>query len=463
MQIHCSHCATIMTVPDQAAQLGGVFTCPRCHVATTFAPMAALAGPPTRAAAKPATTAMDKFVRGLLICVGVCVGGIILVQVSAIFAVVLGALASTLAVLYLVRADIRPRVDAVFRARDKKPWRKHLVAALAGVWSFCMLFLYGGWVATGGPSRADAARAAHAAAERESTDRKRQEEADAQRALVEAKLDEAEKLLDAGQVVRAREIVEQVKGQSSANAHIAEVAEMIDKRAAEQALESLPEKRNAILDKAKAGAWTEAGSLCLEARKISSRDPQIEAACGEVDMTLRKLEVGKWIAEATRVTVEQCDVPAALGDAWTNLRKIRADEQGYDAAKAVAVKMEKCRKASERTLSAGVRTVMINQRVQWADRYETSLLDKGIDASVTLHGKQKDQVKIRWVLVGRAMVHQITKDGEFLTELEKIGFKRVTFSDGYYESWYFDLTPESEEESGKLALRGVGLDQPIKM
>ena len=61
------------------------------------------------------------------------------------------------------------------------------------------------------------------------------------------------------------------------------------------------------------------------------------------------------------------------------------------------------------------------------------------------------------------MVHQITKDGEFLTELEKIGFKRVTFSDGYYESWYFDLTPESEEESGKLALRGVGLDQPIKM
>src|SRR5690606_24391821 len=44
MQIKCRHCLIIMSVPDQAAQLGGLFTCPRCQVVTTLAPVAAVAG-----------------------------------------------------------------------------------------------------------------------------------------------------------------------------------------------------------------------------------------------------------------------------------------------------------------------------------------------------------------------------------------------------------------------------------
>lgn len=452
-----------MSIPDQAETLGGVFTCPRCRIVTTLAPVAALAGPPALITTRPANKTKDKFVQGLLICVGVCVGSLVLVAAAPLFATVLGAMASTLAALYLFRPVLRPRVDALFRVQHTKPWHKQSIAALSGVWSFLALVLYGGWVASGGPARAEAEKTANAAAEREASEKQRQDEDAAQRALSDAKLDEAETFLGSGQVDRANEVIERAKVLSPANPRISQVQEKVEKVAREQALATLPDKRNAILDKVKAGAWAEAGRLCVEARAIAPKEPQIEGSCVEVDAELRKLETIRWIAAANRAAAEQCDVPTALGEAWKNLRQIRADEGGFNEAKKSAAKLEKCRKTAERTLSAGLRALMVSQRISWADRYETSLLDDGIDADVIVHGKNKDFVKVRYILVGRALVHQITKDGEFLASLEKIGFKRVTFSDGFDESWYFDLSPQSEDEGGKLALRDAGLGEPIKM
>ena len=60
-------------------------------------------------------------------------------------------------------------------------------------------------------------------------------------------------------------------------------------------------------------------------------------------------------------------------------------------------------------------------------------------------------------------VHQITKDGTFLAELEKIGFEKVTFSDGFYESWYYELNPQSEADGGKAVLEQFGLDKPLNL
>lgn len=447
-----------MSVPDQAGQLGGIFTCPFCRAVTTLAPVAK-----TTSSTREGP---DNRVRNRLLTVlGVVIGSLILVNAKPVAATLLGAGITVLALLYVLRPTIRGRVDRLMRVT--KPRSATIVAVLTAVWSFFVLFLFGIWIATGGPERARAERTAQLLEIRKVEEKKVQDEATARQAQtdaqVDAKLNEAEALLGAGELDRARQAAEQAKELSPSSARAAQIAQKVEEETHRQRLATLPERHAAIAQKVQAGLWRDAGGLCTEARAIDPKNPPISATCGEVDAELRKLDIVGWIAEANRAATEKCDTPAVLGEAWKNLKQIQAEEAGYAEAKKAAVRLEKCRKSAERTLGTALRDLMIKQRTDWAASYEAELLDSGMDVRVTLQGKYKDQAKIRWVLLGRAMVHQITKDGSFLANLEKIGFKRVTFSDGFYESWYYDLNPQSEENGGAIALRGVGLDKPIKM
>jgi hypothetical protein len=51
--------------------------------------------------------------------------------------------------------------------------------------------------------------------------------------------------------------------------------------------------------------------------------------------------------------------------------------------------------------------------------------------------------------------------GSLLANLEKIGFQRVTFRDGYDYGVYYDLDPGDEANGGASALAGLGLSQPL--
>jgi len=59
-------------------------------------------------------------------------------------------------------------------------------------------------------------------------------------------------------------------------------------------------------------------------------------------------------------------------------------------------------------------------------------------------------------------VYKLTKDGTYLAKLENIGFKRVTFTDGY-ESVYYDLSPSPEDRGGADALASMGLGEPLRL
>lgn len=462
MKFPCQRCGALLIVPDQAAQLGGLFTCHNCRTVTTVAPMASQAQP--RSPAAPPKAPLHPFLRFVLIVMGVMIGSAILATHAPVAALVLGVGLTALAVLYVAKAEVRRHLDGVLGLTARRPRDKMFVAVIAGAWSFFALFLFGAWVATGGPERAKAERQARAEAQQRASEAKAREEAAARASQAEAKLNEAEALLAAGQVAQAEQAAEQARALgAAADPRAAEVQQRVDQTVQEQRLATLPARHVAIADKASSGAWREARDLCVEARAIDPEHAPIKATCVEVDAELRKLDVTAWIAEAERVVAEQCDTPAALGEAWKQLKQARPQDAGFKAAKKVAVKLEKCRKSAERTLSAALRTLMVTQRTEWAERYETQLLDSGLDVRVTLHGKYKDNVKIRWVLLTRATVHQITKDGEMLGELQRIGFKRVTYSDGYFESWYFELEPQDEASGGTTALRGVGLDAPIKL
>lgn len=104
------------------------------------------------------------------------------------------------------------------------------------------------------------------------------------------------------------------------------------------------------------------------------------------------------------------------------------------------------------------------QRESLADQYERKLLSDGLDVRVRLGGALKDRLTIQYVLFNRAWAYKITdggstNEGSFLGQMEKIGFKRVTFSDGYTESFSYDLNPTTEEE----AMASNGMNEPFKM
>lgn len=211
--------------------------------------------------------------------------------------------------------------------------------------------------------------------------------------------------------------------------------------------------------------WDAAIGDCTRAKAIDSEFDGLTQACAAAAEGQRVASIPTWIDAAKDVAGDEdrCSTPVDIAAAWKDLRQIKPDDPGYKKAQAAANSLEKCRKKSEREFSKGIRDIMVHQREDWAQNYETNLLDQGLDVRVKLSGKHKTQAKVRWVLLSRASVHQIVRDGTFLAALEKIGFEKVTFTDGFYESWWYELNPQSEEDGGKTVLMEFGLDKPLSL
>jgi len=149
---------------------------------------------------------------------------------------------------------------------------------------------------------------------------------------------------------------------------------------------------------------------------------------------------------------DRCNSPEDLKRAWNGLHEIRKGDPLFIQANTAVAGIERCRKAAYKLLFDALRETMKRQRKQWADEYERKLLDEGLDVHVRLGGDLGDRVTIQYVLFNRAWAHKITgggsvADGSFLGTLQKIGFKRVTCSDGFSESFSYDLAPETEEQA----------------
>ncbi len=487
MQIQCHHCHAIMAVPDQAGQLGGTFSCPGCRAINTVAPVAQVVTPSrmprpsllTRTAAPqppaPASSAAPllpvaprpgqssapselarQFWRGLFTAIAAVVGCLLLARVIPIPAILLGLVVMGVVFAYLASDAHRTRIDRMLGRQGAKRWVGTTMAVLAGGWAFVSLFVFGLFVATGGIEQAAAEKAAK-------EERQRLADVAAQQLAADEKLKVAESAVASGQFDEAKRLADQVHADMPTHPGAEGVLQKVTDGVQQQLIASLPAKLTDIEAKASAGQWSEAGAVCDEVKPVASGNAGIVSACERVDVERRKVMVGGWIFEAREVAAQECDTPKSIADAWSHLHKIHEGDEGYRAAKKVAVALEKCRRKAEKTLDAGVRGVMIAQRERHANVFEAAMLDSGIDLSVTLRGKYKDEMKIRWILLGRVTVHQLTKDGELLAGLQKVGFRRVTFTDGYYESYIYDLEPDSEEGGGKIALAELGLDTPIKL
>ena len=348
----------------------------------------------------------------------------------------------------------RPWLNKVFLLANSRPATQWSLAIAASVWAFIVVTGSLGGLRERAKERE---REAVAQAERE----RQKELRSTQRGDLVA---EARIAMEAGDLDTARDKANEAHKlgtDEGLQALTSELAEKLHER--ERA--KLPTQLKAIIANNDAGDWDSALATCNKSLSIDADFEGLARTCATSKEGKRQSLIPGWIDTALAVAADKdkCNTALDIANAWENLRKVEPDDPGFPRAKRATAKLERCRKRTERDFSKAVRSVMVMQRENWAEQYELSLLDQGIDARVSLKGKHKDKVKIRWVLLGRAIVHQITRDGTFLAGLEKIGFKRVTFSDGFYESWYYDLSPQSEEGGGKAVLDEMGLDRPLTL
>lgn len=252
------------------------------------------------------------------------------------------------------------------------------------------------------------------------------------------------------------------------------------KRAAHEAqLARLPALEQQMQQRIEEEKWAEASWLHAEIKRTDAKRAGLDAAWKQIQPGLAKQETERKEAErrqklaaglvaARKVAREKglCDTPKAIADAWNGLKLATRADPEWRAAVAATAGLERCRKAVDATLSRGLQQVMVQQREQWAKRAETTMLDQGMDVEIILAGPLKDRVTLRWALMGKVAVHKITeggsmREGAFLAQLQKVGFRRVSFSDGYNFGVYYDLKPPDEASGGAAVLRSLGIGDPL--
>lgn len=181
--------------------------------------------------------------------------------------------------------------------------------------------------------------------------------------------------------------------------------------------------------------------------------------------TARRRAVTDGIAAAEKIASDKelCDTAKSIAEAWQKLKQVTSSDQEWKKAKGLAKKLEKCRLSVEKAFQDAVIMVMVSQREDMATRMETTLLEQGIDARVSLKGKTKNEMTVQWILMTRPIAYKLIVESGLGANLEKAGFKKVTLTNGYGDSFYQDLNPSSEEGAGRMALEGLGLDKPITL
>lgn len=184
----------------------------------------------------------------------------------------------------------------------------------------------------------------------------------------------------------------------------------------------------------------------------------------------RKRKVAEGLADAKKLVSDAklCDTPKSIAETWGKLRLVKKDDPEWREATVLAPKLEACRRKVEQSLSKGMQTIMVGQRQEWAKRAEKAMLDQGMEVDFILSGDKKDRLTVKWVLMSKVAVHKLTNDGSMregalLAQMQKAGFRRVTFSDGYNFGSYYDLEPTDETKGGNTVLAGLGIGTPLKL
>jgi DNA-directed RNA polymerase subunit RPC12/RpoP len=121
-----------------------------------------------------------------------------------------------------------------------------------------------------------------------------------------------------------------------------------------------------------------------------------------------------------------------VADARSYLEAIPSDAKEYREGQKLLEEVKRREKAIEQNSQRIARTVVV-------DQMEKKMLSEGMDMTFTASGPDNTNLTIKYALMSRPLVYKLTNETDFLENMRKAGFKKVTFTDGYYESWKYDL------------------------
>jgi len=210
-----------------------------------------------------------------------------------------------------------------------------------------------------------------------------------------------------------------------------------------------------------AGKWHEARDTGKELQrvgfvvspeKVAAIDAGIQKQFVIDRETHRRADLVQGIAEVKALVADlkQSGDECAIARAWKKIRVCRAKDPEWGEVNQLVSRLEVVRKKRFKAAVDVQVKKEIEGRQGYAKLYEDRLLDAGISADVYVTGSARDSLTVKWPLVSKALVHKIS-EGTVLEEMRLIGFKEVTYTDGFNESYGFTLKAVTAEASVKDA------------
>ena len=157
-------------------------------------------------------------------------------------------------------------------------------------------------------------------------------------------------------------------------------------------------------------------------------------------------QVERWIDRAEIVATDKdlCGTAKMVSDAWKDLKKVSREDKSWNRAVLATAKLEQCRLNLIKIINNAVQAMFVANREKWANTFRSEMLATGIDVHVSLDGEYKDQVTMTNERLKRPMVDMLTrggevKEGSLLYNLQQLGMKRATFSDGVGWKVYYEI------------------------
>ena len=121
-----------------------------------------------------------------------------------------------------------------------------------------------------------------------------------------------------------------------------------------------------------------------------------------------------------------------VSDARRHLEAVPLDAKEHAEAQKLLGEVRKRESEIERLAKIGARRLVVEQM-------ERKMLSEGHNFKFTISGPEKTVLTVKYVLMSRPLVYKLTNESDFLSNMREAGFKKVVFTDGYYESWTYDL------------------------
>jgi len=128
-----------------------------------------------------------------------------------------------------------------------------------------------------------------------------------------------------------------------------------------------------------------------------------------------------------------------VGQAESHLNAIKEGNPEYKESQGLLKKVKAEEQRLIKELAQKLRQDVLASREQWADDMERGMLRKGFDVHITLSGPDKTVMTMRYPLLSRPTIYQL-QESDFFDTMKKRGFKKAVLTDGYNQSWTFDLT-----------------------